>query len=286
MGLKNTIAKIIFFSGLPFLIRELIQRHYVTILVLHDPEAGSAGEIISWLNKKYNVIDLNDFLSACEQGSSKCLPPKSLIITFDDGHIGNHQLLPFLKKTKIPITIFLCSGIVNTNRHFWFKFPSLPAPSDSFKQIADEERLRLLAESGFLQEKEYPRPQALNKEQVLEMREFVNFQSHTVFHPCLNQCTSDKSWFEINKSKSALETELGLKINAIAFPNGDYSKREVDFALKAGYSCALTIDHGYNTIHSDKLKLKRICLNDSDNIEMAAVKASGIWGLLKRKKLH
>jgi len=282
MGLKNTVAKIIYYSGLPFIIRELVQRHQVTILVFHDPEAVNAEKVITWLKKKYNIIDLNDFLSACSEGSSKNLPAKSLIITFDDGHIGNHKLFPFLAKLKIPVTIFLCSGIINTNRQFWFKFTGLGTPSGSLKRIADDERLSLLAKSGFYQDKEYDRPQALNNAQINEMKEIVNFQSHTVFHPCLPQCTGEKSVLEIKESKSALESSLGLKINAIAFPNGDYSNREVDFVKEAGYSCALTIDHGYNNIHSDLFKLKRICLNDMDEIEVVAVKACGIWGLFKR----
>jgi peptidoglycan/xylan/chitin deacetylase (PgdA/CDA1 family) len=281
MVLKKIFAKIIYYSGLPFLIRELIQRNYVTILVLHDPDAGKAERMLSFLKTRYNIIDLNLFLNACEKGSNKKLPQKSLIITFDDGHIGNYKLLPFLKTADIPVTIFLCAGIVNTNRHFWFKHSGLGAPSGFFKQLPDEKRLGSLSESGFYQDKEYETTHALNNNQIHEMEEYVNFQSHTIFHPCLPQCSNDKSWIEINESKKILESEFHLKINAIAYPNGDYSEREKNFARKAGYSCALSIDFGYNTVHSDLYKLRRICLNDKDDIEMTVVKACGIWGLFK-----
>jgi peptidoglycan/xylan/chitin deacetylase (PgdA/CDA1 family) len=281
MALKKILAKIIYYSGLPFLIRELIQKNYVTILVLHDPDAGIVERMISCLKSRYNIIDLNLFLQACEEGSNQKLPKKSLIITFDDGHIGNYKLLPILKNTGIPVTIFLCAGIVNTNRHFWFKFSGLESSSDFYKRLPDEKRLSSLSESGFYQDKEYETTQALDKNQINEMRRYVNFQSHTIFHPCLTQCNNDKSAFEINESKKILESELLLKINSIAYPNGDYSEREKNFARRAGYSCALTIDFGYNTIHSDLYKLKRICLNDKDDFEMTVVKACGIWGLFK-----
>lgn len=286
MGLTKLFAKIIFYSGLPFLIREFIQRNYVTILVLHDPDSNNAKKIISWLNKKYHVIDLNLFLSACTEGTDKQLPKKSLIITFDDGHLGNYKLFPFLKESGIPVTIFLCAGIVNTHRHFWFKFSGLGTSSDQFKKLPDEERLSSLFKSGFYPEKEFERPLALNKDQIHEMSKCVNFQSHTIFHPCLPRCSDDKARIEIAESKTKLNSDFNLEINAIAFPNGDYSEREVYLAEKAGYSCALTIDHGYNTIHSDLYKLKRICLNDADDIDVVAVKASGIWGLFKKKNLH
>ena len=281
MALKKIFAKIIYYSGLPFLIRELIQKNYVTILVLHDPDAGIAERMISCLKSRYNIIDLNLFLQACEDGSNKKLPKKSLIITFDDGHIGNYKLLPILKNTNIPVTIFLCAGIVNTNRHFWFKFSGLESSSGFYKRLPDEKRLSSLSESGFYQDKEYETPQALDKNQINEMSQYVNFQSHTIFHPCLTQCNNDKSAIEINESKKILESEFLLKINSIAYPNGDYSEREKNFARNAGYSCALTIDFGYNTIHSDLYKLRRICLNDKDDIELTVVKACGIWGLFK-----
>ena len=43
-----------------------------------------------------------------------------MVVTFDDGHIKNHSLLPVFKKYQVPVTIFLCSGIVDTGKHFWF----------------------------------------------------------------------------------------------------------------------------------------------------------------------
>lgn len=281
--IKIFLVKIIYFSGLPFIIREVIKRKKVTIIVLHDPAPAFASKHFLWLSRNYTIISLDHFLSVCQQKPGVKLPDKALVITLDDGHQGNYELLPLLKKLHIPVTIFLCSGIINTNRHFWFNISDLPFSSDSMKTIPNQLRLEKLAESGFHPEKEFSYPQALSKNQILEMREYVNFQCHTVSHPILTQCNDEESWREMYESKKQLESEYGFTINAIAYPNGDYSEREGRYATKAGYLSALTVGEGFSSVKTDLLALKRFSVSDSDSVELLAIKASGIWALLKYK---
>ena len=117
--MNNRLFKLIRYTGLPFLFRELVQRNKVTILLFHDIEAEKAAQAFAFIKRHYNIIGLQDYLQAIASG--KRLPKKSVIITFDDGHASNYTLLPLIKKYQIPITIFLCSDIVGTRRHFWFK---------------------------------------------------------------------------------------------------------------------------------------------------------------------
>src|ERR1035441_10495319 len=80
--------------------------------------------------------------------------------------------------------------------------------------------------------------------QINEMRDYVNFQSHTIFHPCLTKCNYDEAKEEILKSKIILERDYQLNINALAYPNGDYTNREIVICKSAGYKCAITVDAG------------------------------------------
>ena len=116
--MKNVFFKLIRYTGIPFLFRELVQRNKVTILLFHDIDAGKADSAFRFIQKHYHVIGLQDYLKAVQSGSR--LPKKAVIITFDDGHISNYWLLPVIRQLQIPITIFLCSEIVGTKRHFWF----------------------------------------------------------------------------------------------------------------------------------------------------------------------
>src|SRR5439155_17121789 len=109
----------------------------------------------------------------------------------------------------------------------------------------------------------------------------VDFQSHTVFHPILPACSTERARWEVVESKEALEREHGLKIYALAYPNGDYSDREIGLLQSAGYTCGLTSDAGFNDSETDPFRLRRVVLPDDAGVNEVIVRASGLWTLLK-----
>ena len=282
--MSEIVYKALRWSGMAWLWREWVQRRKVTFLLFHDMEATDAKRNFDYLKRHYNIIGLNDYLKAAQQ--RKPLPHKSIVITFDDGHYSNYSLLPIIKKLQIPVTIFLCSGIVGTQRHFWFRHSKdLKSRVESFKVLSNEQRLEALKAYGFTQLQEYADRQALTKEQIEEMKPWVNFQSHTCFHSILPQCDDVTAEKEIGDSKRQLESDYGLPINAISYPNGDYSSRDILLAQKAGYECGITVDSGYNDLNTDLFRLKRFSVNDAKSTAELMVKASGCYALLKHK-LH
>ena len=210
------------------LIKWLNQKRKITVLVFHKPASKSFGKVISYLKKRYNIISLHQYIDAIEKNTTSKLPSYSLVITIDDGHKSNHDLLAIIKQYNVPVTIFLTAGIVGTNRHFWFNKKDLVRSVD-LKILPNETRLRLMKEGDFTPQKEFSNPEALTKEQITEMKPYVDFQSHTVFHPILPNCNDEESRFEIFESKRILEEEFGLRISAIAYPNGDYTEREITY---------------------------------------------------------
>ena len=274
--MKEILFALIRYSGIPFFFRELFQRKKVTIVLFHDISPKNAEIMFGYLDKKYSVISLQDFLDNYYAGTWN-FPKKPLIITFDDGNTGNYALLPLIKKMNIPITIFLCAGIINTRRHFWFNFRHPSCSFRALQEMPNHARLEALQRAGFTPDTEYDDVQALNRQEIEEMAPFVNFQSHTLFHPFLPQCTPEEAEQEIAGSKTLLEQEYGLAINAFSYPNGDYSPRDIELCKKAGYRCAITLDTGFNTAETDIFCLKRLSVNDTDDINELAVKASGFW---------
>ena len=116
------LFKLLKIVGLHVVFREIIQKNKVTILLLHDISKETARMTLSYLKSQYNIIDIELFHDAIIKQDSTLIPKKSLIITFDDGHLRNYDLLEVIKEMNIPITIFLCAGIINTRRHFWFRY--------------------------------------------------------------------------------------------------------------------------------------------------------------------
>ena len=269
------------FSGIAWFFREFVQRNKVTLLLFHDLGRQDAERNFLWLNSHYNLISLNDYLDAVTYGNP--LPTKAVVITFDDGHVGNYELLPIIEKMQIPVTIFLCSSIVGTNRHFWFRHSDVVTPElQKLKRLPEAARLERLRKMGFDKQQEYSDRQALSKEEILKMAPWVDFESHTCFHPILPLCDDLTAQNEIVNSKLQLEKGFGFRIRSLSYPNGDYSIRDIEVAKQAGYVCGVTVDAGYNDKNSDLFRLKRVSVNDAKTLDELIVKASGSFALLKR----
>ena len=278
--LRSAVFAVLRFSGLPYLMREVWARDKVTIVVYHDLAADRAAVHFEALRRRYNIIPLSEYLSARAGGSAR-LPARALIITFDDGHRGNYELLALLERDKVPVTIFLCSEIVDTRRHYWWYHARDAAEAAALKALPDEQRVEALQGRGHCDTREYETRQALTRAEIEALRGLVDFQSHTIFHPILPACTGERAAREIAESKEVLENRYGLRICALAYPNGDYSDRETRLLRESGYTCGLTLDPGFNDLETDLFRLRRVALPDDAGVNELLVKASGLWELLK-----
>jgi peptidoglycan/xylan/chitin deacetylase (PgdA/CDA1 family) len=268
-------------SLLPFMLREVVQRKKVTIIVFHAPSPEIFDRHLGVLKRLYNIISLSSYVEAIQRDDFKKLPPKALIITLDDGHRSNHALKGVLEKHDVPVTIFLCTGLIATHRRFWFLHEGVTASVQQLKTVPDDERLTTLRKSGFEETKEFDERQALSVDELRELQDKVDFQSHSVFHPILPRCSSERAEAEIVQSRQDLLALLANEIYAFAYPNGDYSEREMRLAEKAGYKCALTLDQGSNTERTSPFRLARLCIPDDADRHELLVKTSGLWRVMR-----
>jgi len=284
--MRDLIFWLITKTGLPWALRELFHHNKVTILCFHAPPPDLADKQLRALKTKYNIIPLRQYIDYITGKSKEVLPSKALVITLDDGMKENYLLQPILEKYDIPITIFLCSSIIGTNRHYWWT--KLPANITSYQleQLSNNERLSQLAEYDFDQTKEFETRQALSHSEINKLKTHVDFQSHTCFHPTLPQCSDNETSKEIRDSKAELESKLKNNIYAIAFPNGAYTERELKIVKDCGYECSLTTKIGFNDLNQDRYQLKRIDILDSASTNEVLAKASGAWHLLKKMSIR
>lgn len=274
-----TLYKFLCFLRLPEIFRFLTQRNKLTILIYHNPKVDVFKKHLSYLEKKYTLLSMNQALIKL---NNEQLPRYPMVITFDDGHADNYKLLPLFKHFKVRPTIFLVSDIVTTKKPFWFNHKDIIAPkSINLKKVNNDTRLAYIKNSEFNTFCPKAR-EALSLDEILEMKPLVDFQSHTCSHPILPKCSNEDSLREISSSKTTLENLLHQEINGFAYPNGDYSKREIDILKQSGYSYALTIDQGLNTKSTSRFLLKRIGTNDTHSIDEFIIRSSGFWAWLRR----
>lgn len=161
-------------------------------------------------DKGVTPISMPDFL-AWKRGE-KNIPPKSALITIDDGYKTGYDVAwPILKKHGFPFVMFIYTDFVRGE----------------------------------------PRAggQSLSWDQLAEMRDAgVAIESHTVSHADLRHLPKGakmpgyEAWLEneIAGSKKKIEDRLGIKVSALAFPYGKHNPNVVEASKQAGYEALFT----------------------------------------------
>jgi peptidoglycan/xylan/chitin deacetylase (PgdA/CDA1 family) len=279
---KELIACLFRFTGLPLFIRNTYAKQKVTIIFYHDPAASVLDSHLKYLSKRYHFIPLDVLVNAIRTKNWSSIPPKAIVMTIDDGHKRNYELLRVFKKYNIKPTIYVCTQVVNTNRFFWWQLKGLnPNP---LKELSNDEKLKYLIEEYQytpVKEYSYKTRQALSLEEMNEMKCYVDFQSHSRFHPLLTKCSSKESAIEIGRSKTELERLLDLKCEHFSFPNGYYHERELTFVKEADYLSGRTTDLGWNDMNTDPYKLKAMGITDDVSINVLSLQVCGIPAYLK-----
>jgi peptidoglycan/xylan/chitin deacetylase (PgdA/CDA1 family) len=248
-------------SGLTILAYHRIQDLADESRFAADPELVSASVAefrrqLAFLRERWNPIGLSNAMDVIERGQA--LPPRSVAITFDDGHLDNYtHAFPLLREMNVPATIFLSTQYIGSREPFWFDRVStllfcapagplrLPladltlqlgdiasrrAASDRLlsvlKRLADERRRDALQElEALLARHAVPvdaaPTSALDWDQVREMtRHGIEFGSHTVTHPVLSMQTEDRVRFELSQSRETIRRETGQRADLLAYPVG------------------------------------------------------------------
>lgn len=245
------------------------------------------------LARRYKVVSLSGLLDHLASGS----PETVLAITFDDGYRDNFEnAFPVLRRYRLPATIFLTTGSLDSGEPLWFEIlaGALKTTSREFLDLeADlprrfwlrnpEERLRanneLFALLRTMVEKERQRwltlilreldaPDAAGRtkmmltwDQIRSMKkQGIDFGGHTVTHPYLSRLTREAVTWEISECKRRIEAELQEPVAHFAYPNGreeDFTPWNKETLRSAGYQAAVTTIWGLNYESTDRLELRR-----------------------------
>jgi peptidoglycan/xylan/chitin deacetylase (PgdA/CDA1 family) len=275
---KEIIAFIIVCTGIPFLIRNTYARNKVSIVLYHDPKPSVLDKHFAFLSKRYQFITLDCLVEAIISKDWSNIPPKSLVIALDEGYSGNFDLLEIFKKYSVIPTIYICSQIVKSKRHFWWNIPGIEYGNLPQNQTHGMDLNLLMSSFRIETRKEYSESerQSINDDEIVEMNDFVDFQSHTRFHPILTICPDDECWKEIFQSKREVEEIIGRECKHFSYPGGYYTEREIGLVRKAGYKSARTIDVGWNMRDTDPYRLKTTGVADDASLILLATQMSGM----------
>jgi len=181
----------------------------------------------------YTVIPLRQLVDYY-RGKAPAPKPKSVVIVEDDAHKSVYSdMLPIIRRYGYPVTVF-----------------TYPSAISNAKYAMTWDQLRELKKTGLF-----------------------DVQSHTYWHPNFKKERRKLSgpaleqlvMTQLRKSKTKLETELGGRVDMLAWPFGIYDDYLIAKAAEAGYVATFTIDRRHATSADPVMKLPRYLLVNADS---------------------
>lgn len=248
-----------------------------------------AGQM-EFLAAHYSVIGMPELIRRLD--GSEPLPPRSVLITFDDGYTDFAELIwPTMKRHGLPATLFIPTSYPdNPARAFWWDrvhqavhgAPSaehIDTPAGVLSVATPSERTRAV-KSLTQHVKSLPHADAMKTVDALcEMlgapssgnevlgwnalrklaADGVTLGAHTQTHPLMNRMSLDDARREAVESLKDLEREIGGQPPVLAYPAGGCTTEVARMLEREGFCLAFTTERGINDMRTaDPLLLKRI----------------------------
>lgn len=300
-GILSLYLKFFFLKRLQFPVVVIYYHRFVKnydgILDVHPSVSHLATEFIKeigFLKRYFCITSIDEVTETLSKGEHFSRP--AVVLTADDGYKDNYDLaFPILKKNNIPLTIFLNTGVIGTDRVNWYdrlanvisgtsqKCVRSPAADDheelplstlAFKRNA---YLKIVRHLKYLSRKEREdylddierqlgavahARMMLNWEEVdLMKKSDMVFGAHTHNHQILTTLTIEDAKNEIKASKDIIEQQIKQPVNHFAYPNGraeDFSQEHKEYCRFIGFKSVSSTITGSNHTSDDVWCLKRV----------------------------
>ncbi len=187
-----------------------------------------AGQMRMLKRAGYTPITFGQLAAA--RAGAFALPPKPVLLTFDDGYSNlKTNVHPLLAELGFCYTVFLVSERVGKTNDWVASEGYEPTPLLSWPEIAEMQR---------------------------DLH--VSFEAHTATHPKLAELSPADARRELEDSKDALEQKLQAPISVLCYPYGNHSGSITEMARELGYTQAVTTEFGRARPGDDPLRLPRI----------------------------
>jgi len=222
----------------------------IPVLMYHkispDPKSGGLGMRVTpasfnrqmqYLAKNgYHTVQLTELTDFINE--DKTLPPKSIVITFDDGYLDNYKYaFPILKKYGFTAAVFIVTDYIGKTNDF-----------DAVKKLQ-------------------PVNQLLGWNEIDQMSDYgITIGAHTLNHISLTDITLPEARYEIENCKLVLEEHLKTTVETFAYPYGHHNSQLEEIVRESGYTIAVTTDQGLVTPESDPYAIKRVRIRGDCNL--------------------
>ena len=171
----------------------------------------------------YQPITLYQLARHLREGAP--LPPRPIILTFDDGYRDHYtHAYPLLKEYGFVGTFFLISGPIDWGN----------------KDYLSWEQVEIMSAGG------------------------MEFGDHSYDHPDLRGRPLDFVTWQVISPKEAIEKHTGQEVLFFCYPSGSYDRQVIDVLRSAGFWGGITTRHGVWHCEEELFQLRRIRVHGSD----------------------
>jgi peptidoglycan/xylan/chitin deacetylase (PgdA/CDA1 family) len=191
----------------------------------------------------------------------KRIPPKTFVVTFDDGYENVYRYAwPVLKELVVPATIFLATAYLDSELPFpfddWTAAGSMRVPGESWKPLTTEQCHEMQREG------------------------LVTLGTHTHTHGIFRG-RPEALHRDLLVSLDVLRTRFGVTDCPFAFPYGITDPDLTDAARATGVSCSLTTQSGLVAPNTDPFTWGRWTVESSDTASTLAAKLAGWYSVAR-----
>ena len=270
-----------------------------TVLRVSDFQAQLAD-----IQAHYDIVSLDQALAQSDPG-----PRPRAVLTFDDGDAGLYRhLLPILRDTPVPVTIYVATGQFETGTPFWFdrvvnalQHPvridladlgtwNIPAGSEKARwqvlgsilqalKSCDPDTREALADQIVAQGTPVSGPALgpMTKDQLSELAELphVTIGAHSHGHELLDQIPLDQATDSIARSRDLLRDWTGQPVRHFAYPNGNHSAALSARIKELGFASATILEERTAPRGTDPFALPRISVGRYDSRDRVRLRLAG-----------
>ena len=225
--------------------------------------AAFLGQMQWFKNNGYHFVSVSDVLA--DRAGKKPLPPKSVLLSFDDGYQDVYtQVFPILKQFNAPAQIALVGSWLEPKDGM----VDFAGQAVSRSRFLSQSQIREMVQSGLvevashtygLHEGVEANPQG-NTQPAATTRIFQNGRYETE-KEYRARVTAD-----LRHNNAFLRRYTGQTPRIMVWPYGSYNQSLVEIAAKLGLVVDLTLDDGPNTGRTALTGLRRILLESDTSL--------------------
>lgn len=263
-------------------------------LVADAPGAGRYGIEIShlvaqfsWLRENgYHPVSLTRIAQARAGGTP--LPPKAVLLSFDDGYADFHsRVYPVLKLFGYPAVIALVGSWMDAPAGAMVDYDGRKVAREAFLSWA---QVREMMASGLVE--------VASHSYALHRGVTANPQGNAqpagvarIYDAATRSYENDEAWFarirdDLQRNARLIERETGKAPRAMVWPYGRYNLATQRIARELGMPLMLTLDGGVNAAGDPLDRIRRIIVESSPDLGEFVDEIERVWPEPPQRVVH